>query len=46
MLPRTSLELLDPNAVPYFLRDDHTTVAEAKAILAGSDAPARDELVV
>ena|SRR5436190_10108161 len=45
MLPPTSLKLLDPNAVPYFLWDDHTTVAEAKAILAGSDARARDELV-
>jgi hypothetical protein len=45
MLPPTSLKLLDPNAVPYFLWDDHTTVAEAKAILAGSDVPARDELV-
>jgi hypothetical protein len=45
MLPPTSPKLLDPNAVPYFLWDDHMTVAGAKAILAGPDARARDELI-
>lgn len=45
MLPPTSPRLRDPSAVPYFLWDDHMTVAEAKAILAGSDVHARDELV-
>ena len=45
MLLPTSSKLLDPNAVPYFLWDDHTTVAGAKAILAGSDVRVRDELI-
>ena len=45
MLPPTSAKLHDPAAVPYFLWDDHTTVAAAKAILAGSDVHARDELI-
>jgi hypothetical protein len=45
MLPPTSAKLQDPNAVPYFLWDDHMTVAQAKAILAGPETRARAELI-
>jgi hypothetical protein len=45
MLPPTSVSLLDPNAVPYFLWDDRMTVAQAKGVLASADVRARDELV-
>jgi hypothetical protein len=45
MLPPTSSTLLDPNAVPYFLWDDHMTVAQARAILSASETRGRDELI-
>jgi hypothetical protein len=45
MLPPTSSKLLNPDAVPYFLWDDHMTVRRAKAILEGPATREQDELV-
>lgn len=44
-MPPTSPRLFDPESVPYFLWDDHMTVARAKAVLAGPPSPTRDELI-
>ncbi len=46
MLPPTSDRLRDPATVPYFLWDTGMTVGEARAVLASSDAAARDEVLV
>lgn len=44
-LPPTTLRLLDPDAVPYFLWDVGLTIGEARTVLAGHRTSARDELV-
>ncbi len=46
MLPPTSERLRDPDTVPYFLWDTRMTVADARRVLAGSDAAAKDEVVL
>jgi hypothetical protein len=46
MLPPTTPRLLEHDEIPYFLWDDRMTVAQAKAVLAGENQRARDELIV